>query len=98
MSITTKIIDPLKPAGKAGRPPIVRHCPYCHLAMSVTAMRKHRPACAREHVNAPPQPPREPAPEPSLPTDLQNQIPSEDPLERLRQIDEQEQERIERSS
>ena len=97
MNHTKKLIDPLKPAGKPGRPPVVRHCPYCHQAMNVTAMRRHRPDCAREHLNAPPQPPRQAAPEPTLPTDIQNQIPSDDPLKRPRQADEREQERIQRS-
>ncbi|MGA3024289.1 MAG: hypothetical protein ABSF98_05925 [Bryobacteraceae bacterium] len=103
--IVKPIIDSLKPQGKAGRPPVVRHCPYCHAAMNVTAMKQHRPQCARDHRNAPPQerllppsPPLPPMPPPPTPADLENQELSADPLQRERQLDQQEQDRIERTT
>jgi hypothetical protein len=90
--IVKEMINSLKPEGKAGRPPIVRHCPWCHAALNVTQMKQHRPQCARDHRDAPPQEPQGPTPD-----DLENQVLSVDPLERQRQIDQQEQDRVERS-
>jgi len=89
-NITSDILSGLGPQSKRGRPPIVRHCPYCHVALNVTEMRRHRPACARDYKRAQPQPK-------VVPTDLENQELSSDPLERLRQIEQQEADRIERS-
>ncbi len=93
------MIDSLKPRGKAGRPPVVRHCPFCHAALNVTQMKQHRPQCERDHRDAPPQERAEP-PMPARPTpgDLENQELSGDPLQRERQLDQQEQDRIERTS
>jgi hypothetical protein len=99
--IVQPIVDGLKPSGKAGRPPLVRHCPYCHTALNVTEMKRHRPQCARDHRSAPPQPrvqPQPPVPPPPTPEDLENQVPAADPLQRERQLDQQEQDRIERTT
>ena len=84
------MIDSLKTPGKAGRRPIVRHCPYCHTALSATKMRAHLPQCERAHQTAPPQA--------ALPADLENQELSRNPLQRTRQLEEQEQDRIERTT
>jgi len=83
--IVKPIIDSLQPRARAGRPPKVHTCPYCQIAMNVTEMKRHRPQCARDHHNAPPQ------------GDLENQILSDDPLQRQRQLDQQEQDRIQRT-
>ena len=91
------MIDSLKPHGSPGRRPIVRHCPHCHAALNVTEMKAHLPRCERDHRNAPPQAPREQPPAPALPTDLENQDLSRNPIERTRQLDQQEQDRIERT-
>ena len=90
-NITGGMIDALNPRAVRGRPPIVRKCPFCQLSFSATDMRRHQPGCARDHKNAPPQ-------ERTMPDDLENQALSSNPLERLRQLDQQEQDRIERSS
>ena len=76
----------LSPKGKMGRPPVMRPCPHCHIEFSATEMRAHQPACKMFY--------KQPAPPPAVPTDLENQVLSNDPLERLRQLDEQEQDRI----
>jgi hypothetical protein len=91
------MIDSLKPPGKVGRPAKVRHCPYCHTALNVTDMKQHRPQCARDHRNAPPQDAQPPMPPPPTPDDLENQELSSDPRERVRQLDQQEADRIERT-
>ena len=95
--IVKPMIDSLKPQGKAGRRPIVRHCPHCHAALNVTQMKVHLPQCERDHKNALPQPPHQEPPPPPLPTDLENQELSRDPIERTRQLDQQEEDRIERT-
>ncbi|MGA2184868.1 MAG: hypothetical protein ABSH47_17760 [Bryobacteraceae bacterium] len=92
--IVTPMVDSLKPQGKPGRPPVVRHCPYCHAALNVTEMKQHRPQCARDHRKAPPQQ----RVQPPTPGDLENQELSGDPLQRERQLDQQEQDRIERTT
>jgi len=86
--IVKPIVDPLKPRGKAGRPPVVRPCPYCHVAMNATRMRKHMPQCERD---------RQTTPQPPTPDDLEAQTLSKDPLQRQRQLDQREQDRIRRS-
>ena len=86
-NIVKPIVDGLLPRARAGRPPKVHHCPYCQTAMNVTEMKRHRPQCARDHRNAPPQEQQ----------DLENQVLSDDPLQRQRQLDQQEQDRIERT-
>ena len=86
--IVKPIVDSLKPGSKAGRPPVVRHCPYCQAAMNTTAMRKHMPQCEQD---------QQPAPQPPTPDDLEAQILSDDPLQRRRQLDQREQDRIQRS-
>jgi hypothetical protein len=103
--IVKPMVDRLKPKGRAGRPPVVRHCPYCHTALNVTEMKQHRPQCARDHRNAPPQeqilppaPAETPMPSPPTPDDLENQKLSSDPLKRERQLDQQEADRIERTT
>jgi len=88
--ITEPILGGMKPQGRRGRPPIVRHCPYCHTALNVTEMRRHRPRCERAYDQAPPQPK-------AVPTDLENQNLSSDPTEMLRQLDQREIDRIQRS-
>jgi hypothetical protein len=105
--IVGPIIDAMKMPGRPGALPVVRHCPYCHQAMSVADMNAHTPACQQAHRNAPPQEPVPPTgsvtleltppPVPTLDTDLDNQELSSDPLQRLRQIDRREQKRIQRS-
>jgi len=100
--IIKPMVDSMKPQGKAGRPAKVKHCPYCHAALNVTQMKLHRPQCARDHRNVPPQAPVLPAappkvPMPPTPSDLENQELSRNPLERERQLDQQEQDRIERT-
>ena len=105
----TKIIQPmvdsLRPHGKPGRPPKVHHCPYCHAALNVTQMKQHRPQCERDHRSAPPQerilppaPPEPPMPAPPTPDDLENQELSQNPLRREGQLDQQEADRIERTT
>jgi recombinational DNA repair protein (RecF pathway) len=81
------MVDSLRPQAKLGRPPKVHHCPWCHAALNVTEMKRHRPQCARDHRNAPPQEPQ----------DLENQALSDSPLQRERQLDQQEQDRIQRT-
>ena len=88
-NVVKRIVDPLKPRAKAGRPPVVRNCPYCQVAMNATEMRQHMPQCQRDFKDAPPQD--------TTQDDLENQILSDDPLERQRQLDQQEQDRIQRS-
>jgi len=95
--IVKPMIDSLKPPVKKGRRPIVRHCPYCHAALNATQMRAHLPQCERDHGNAPPQARQQQPPAP-LPGDLENQELSSDSLERTRQLDQEEQDRIERST
>jgi hypothetical protein len=90
-NITRELLDGLKPQALRGRPRVVKSCPYCQGSFSATDMRKHQPGCARNHKNAPPQ-------ERTMPDDLENQVLSSDPLERLRQLDQQEQDRIEEAS
>lgn len=93
------IIDAMKIKGRPGALPIVRHCPYCHAAMSVGDMAKHMPACKRDFRDVPPQEitldldPPVPSP---LPDDLDNQDPSMVPSQSLRQAEQREQERIQR--
>lgn len=89
-SVTDEMIREMQPRRGPGRPPIVTHCPFCHRAFNKTEMKKHRNACAHDHRNAPPQ-------RPVMPQDLENQQLSSDPLERLRQIDQREQDRMQRS-
>ena len=91
-NIIKDMVDSMKPQTKAGRPAKVRHCPHCHAALNVTQMKRHRPQCERDHRNAPPQPPPGPTPD-----DLENQVLSDDPLQRQRQLDQREQDRIRRS-
>ncbi len=81
-----QMLDLLKPKGKLGRPPVMRQCPYCKLAFTATALRAHQPACKAIHMQPPPPPPD--------PADLENQVLSSNPLERVRQLDQQEQDRI----
>ena len=95
--IIKPMIDSLKPQGRPGRRPLVRHCPHCHAALNVTQMKAHLPQCEREHRNAPPQPPHQEPPPAPLPADLENQELSRNSLERTRQLDQQEQDRIERT-
>jgi len=90
-NITRELLDELKPRAMRGRPRVVKSCPYCQNSFSATEMRKHQPACARDYKNAPPQ-------ERTIPDDLENQELSSNPLERLRQLDQQEQDRIEEAS
>lgn len=101
-NIVKPMVDSLRPQGRVGRPPVVRHCPYCHVALNVTQMKRHRPQCERDHRNAPPQqrvqPPTPPLPPPPTPGDLENQVLSADPLQKERQLDQQEQDRIERTT
>ncbi len=82
----SQMFDMLKPKAKIGRPPVVRQCPHCKNSFNATEMRTHQGACKMIYQQAPPLP--------ALPTDLENQILSNDPLERLRQLDQQEQDRI----
>lgn len=84
-----RMFDMLKPNARMGRPPVVRQCPHCHRSYNATDMRSHQPACKMMSSQAPPRPP--------LATDLENQVLSTDPLERVRQLDQQEADRIERT-
>jgi len=87
--ITGGYVEELQPKARIGRPPVIRQCPHCHRSFNATEMRGHQPACKLIFQQAPP-----PAP---LPEDLENQILSKDPLERERQLDQQEADRIERT-
>lgn len=82
----SQMFDMLKPKSKIGRPPVMRECPNCKIRFSATDMRAHQGSCKMIYTQAPPPP--------AVPTDLENQILSNDPLERLRQLDQQEQDRI----
>ncbi|HZU24677.1 MAG TPA: C2HC-type zinc finger protein [Bryobacteraceae bacterium] len=89
-SVTADILNEMRPGKRPGRPPIIKPCPFCSRAFNSTAMRKHQRECERQHRSAPPQPR-------ALPVDLENQDLSSDPVERLRQLDQREQDRIQRS-
>lgn len=106
--IVQSIVNEMKPKARRGRKPTVRPCPYCQASFSLTDLHKHAPGCAVaadarypvipapdpagpvSHLDAPPLPP--------LPTDLENQDLSPDPLERVRQLEQQEIDRILRES
>ncbi len=85
----SQMLDLLKPKGKLGRPPVIRQCPHCKAPFNATAMRAHQSMCKAFY--------QQPAPPPADPADLENQVLSSNPLERLRQLDEQEQDRIVRT-
>ena len=87
--ITSEILNELRPPARLGRPPVFRRCAHCQREFNATEMKRHQPACARDHQFSP-------AP-PTMPFDLENQALSSDPQERLRQLDQQQQDRIERS-
>ncbi len=82
----SQMFDMLKPKGKIGRPPVMRQCPNCKIVFNATEMRTHQGNGKTIYQQAPPPP--------AVPTDLENQILSDDPLERLRQLDQQEHDRI----
>ena len=81
-----QMFELLKPKGKLGRPPVMRQCPYCKIEFTATALRPHLGACKTIHMQPPPPPPD--------PMDLENQVLSSNPLERVRQLDQQEEDRI----
>ena len=106
--IVQSIVNEMKPKVRRGRKPAIRQCPHCQASFSLTDLHKHAPGCAKNsgvrypaiptpetagpaiHLDTPPQPP--------LPTDLENQELSPDPLERVRQLEQKEIDRILRES
>ena len=102
------IVNEMKPKARRGRTPTVRQCPYCQASFSLTNLHKHVAGCAKDsgarfpvvpgaksdapvlHLDAPILP--------ALPTDLENQELSSDPLERVRQLEQREIDRILRES
>ncbi len=81
-----QMFELLKPKGKLGRPPVMRQCPYCKMTFTATALRPHQSACKTIHMQPPPPPPD--------PMDLENQVLSSNPRERVRQLEQQEEDRI----
>ena len=106
--IVQSIVNELKPKARRGRKPTVRQCPYCQASFSLTDLHTHASGCAKDSSA---RYPAIPAPDPAgpvthldppalppLPTDLENQELSSDPLERVRQLEQKEIDRILRES
>jgi hypothetical protein len=87
--ITGKYVSDLQSRLQAGRPSATRPCPRCKKPINAAEMTSHQRVCAPVYPGQTP-----PAPDPS---DLENQVLSDDPMERLRQLDQQEADRIERT-
>lgn len=106
--IVQSIVNEMKPKARRGRKPTVRQCPYCQASFSLTDLHQHAPGCAaatdaRYPVVPAPDPAGpvthlDPPVLPPLPTDLENQDLSSDPLERVRQLEQKEIDRILRES
>ena len=106
--IVQSIVNEMKPKARRGRKPTVRQCPHCQASFSLTDLHKHVPGCAKD---ASARYPTIPAPDmagpvmhldppvlPPLPTDLENQDLSSDPLEQVRQLEQREIDRIRRKA